>query len=232
MIDHDARRKMADAIRAYMNEEIGAFDFDDALSNASERTKDKTVFFIHVGLWSYFDDLKDHKICATKELWDHFHRMLLILESDSELERTELPRQWQARHFVAASSLAIAATIAWKTGFGDHLIILISIPLGVLSLAIGLWPAKKNNETARNSAGLAPFDSITAIRAARRRVPEFTKRPFPSHLAARRIRSPLEERITRLMSLPIWLIWFALAPLVLVFQTIPRRAVEWHVRTP
>ena len=75
MIDRIARNRVAAVIRSYMNEEITAFELHGALDEIRVQTKDRTVEKVFYCLWSHYDDLKDRKIVASKEVWDYFHRI-------------------------------------------------------------------------------------------------------------------------------------------------------------
>ena len=87
MIDQAARKQMADTIRSYLNEEIKSFQFSNALDDIRTQTADATVDLIADILWCFYDDdWLSHKVIASKEEWDYFHRLLLVLESDTELE--------------------------------------------------------------------------------------------------------------------------------------------------
>ena len=71
MTDRNARDQMAKVIRAYMSEEITAFQFDDALTETSNATNDKTVQAVGQALWFHYDDCTDHKVVASKVEWDY-----------------------------------------------------------------------------------------------------------------------------------------------------------------
>ena len=103
MIDRRARNKMATAIRSYMDEEMKAFQLDEELNRISDATKDKTVKDISFILYFHYDDIENHKIVASKEEWDYFNRLLLLLESDGELESINSRTIWHPfRQTVAA----------------------------------------------------------------------------------------------------------------------------------
>jgi len=69
-VDGIARNQMAEALRSYMDDKITAFQLDDALGKV--RTGDKTARRIRLLLWFHSDDLKDHKILASKEQWNYY----------------------------------------------------------------------------------------------------------------------------------------------------------------
>jgi len=52
-------------------------------------------------LWFHYDDLKDHKVIAAKAEWDYFNRLLLLLESDAELEEIKSGHKWHACQAIA-----------------------------------------------------------------------------------------------------------------------------------
>jgi hypothetical protein len=65
MVDRGAREQLASILRSYMNEEITAFELDERLDSFRRFPNDETVELIAADLWGC-DDLKDHKVVATK----------------------------------------------------------------------------------------------------------------------------------------------------------------------
>ena len=115
MIDRSARNAMSKALGEYMAEEASAFELDDALDRLARSTEDGTVKFVRKLIWFHYDDLRDHKIVATKQEWDYFNRLLFLLESDAEGEFVKTRGTWGVgfrnllrREKASVSKLAIA----------------------------------------------------------------------------------------------------------------------------
>ena len=78
------RDALATVVRQFLDGEIGSFKFDDILDDYRD-SRDSAVRFVSLALWYHYDDLEDHKVVASKEEWDFFQRLLLILRSDADL---------------------------------------------------------------------------------------------------------------------------------------------------
>ena len=87
---------MSKAIRAYMAETITAFQLDEALFTIADATQDGTVKAVAKQMWFHYDDCKDHKIVSSKQTWDYFNRLLLLLESEAEAEFVRTRTSWRA----------------------------------------------------------------------------------------------------------------------------------------
>lgn len=132
------RDRLAEVINRYLNEELTAFKFDEQLSEIAAATKDETVKQVANLFWCHYDDVDDHKVVASKEEWDYFQRLLLILKSDADIVSESGMRNWTVRQTVAAASLAIFVGVLVKTGFGSHLF-LATAPLGLVSMLLWHW---------------------------------------------------------------------------------------------
>ncbi len=235
MIDHAARRQIANTIRSYMNEEISAFQFADDLDLVGMETDDPTVHEIVRLLWYHYDDLKNHKIVASKVEWDYFHRLLLILESDAKLDvrtaRIRSPRQAAAVCCLIVF-IALAAIIAAGTDWGPHLLA-VGIPFGFASMLLSYWRSKSTPEPGPSEIALTPFSSVHQLLAVRRRVPHFTKTHYPEHLVKRRIRHPVVEiPLSLIAALGIRATWLLFGPMVLLRQAISETNRTMTVRVP
>ena len=220
---------MAKAIRSYMNEESTAFQFDEALFEASTGTNDKTVQSVRRALWFFYDDCKDHKIVGTKEVWDYFNRVLLLLESDGEMETVRSWRQWHPLQGVAALLFLAFAVIAIRVGFGQHLFAY-ALPFGPPSMLIAWLNARRRRQTVNTSeTALTPFPSVSSLLAARRRAGGFMRRRYPKAVAGRRIRDPVIEK---LMWVPWSIAWCMFSPAALFFQMLPERESETRFKMP
>ncbi len=58
---------------------------------------------------------------ASKEEWDDFNRLLLLLEADGELETVKTWREWHPLQGVATLLFAVFVALAIRVGFGEHL---------------------------------------------------------------------------------------------------------------
>jgi len=218
MTDRNARDTMAAALRSYMGEQITAFQFDDALGKV--RTGDTTARRIRYLLWFHYDDCKDHKIVASKEQWDYFNRLLLLLASDAEIEVAKTWHRWRISQAAAALCLAGFAWVVIRTGF-DIQLLACALPFGAVSLAIGWFNSqqRKARIPSRNDA-IVPFPSIGSLRQVRRRVPGFVRTRYPAALAGRRIRSAIDSK---LLHIPWMMLWLVFGPIGLLIQALPQR---------
>lgn len=225
-IDRQARNQMATAIRSYMADEITAFQFDDALQKTMDRTRDGTVEYIGIWLWFHYDDRKDHKIHASKEEWDYFNRLLLLLESDAQIICDMGRRHWHWRQAIAATCLAAFMLLATGTGFGPHLL-LVSIPFGAISMLLAWFAARgRDGTTSPLEIAITPFPSVASLLAVRRRVPGFTRARHPVAIGNRRIRS---STTSALLNLQWRLILLLFGPIVLFFQMFPERKSQIRI---
>jgi hypothetical protein len=220
MIDRRARDEMARAIERYLNEELTAFDFDEALSEIA--TEDETVCSIRIALWGLYDDNRNHLIVATKEEWDCIHRIPLILISNAHIQPTER-RRWTVRQSTAACFLALYSVVAWSVGFGGPLLF-VNIAFGVVSMGLAYWHyylAPSPGDRKRWS--LEPFASVSELLTVRKTVRDFSKRKYPARLKSRTIRSPFlnAAMLVAFVGLPALPFWLLLSPAVLLWQAMP-----------
>ena len=235
MIDRPARDKTVAAIEAYMNDEITAFAFDEAIFNVSDETDDESVRTLVMALWFFYDDLKDHKIVAGEEQWDILHRIILFLRSDTEIasrsdsgKEVKRIRRWSITQLAALGMMVLLAVIVWNFGESWELLI-VWVAGGVLTWKIDRRIRKPLRdplpEPDANTADTWPFDSPEEFRHAEQSVPDFHKRPFPPELAKRRIRNALLEMNIpfprELLVLLKFIGWTIVLPLVLLGQIFP-----------
>ena len=230
MIDRAARDKMVAAIEAYLNDEIMAFDFDDALVDIACKTTDDAVKDMQYVLWFFYDDLKDHKIVASKEAWNLMCRIILFLRSNAEIE-TKCVRQWSSTQMTTFGLIFLIAFLVWTVGASWTLLIA-WIGTGMLTWEIDRRiraPLRKASHDLPNNIEVFPFDSVPSIFRAAESVPDFHKRPFPPELAKRRIRTGLsgflfntEMHLPRPILLTFGFIgWTIVLPFVLLGQLFP-----------
>lgn len=234
MVDRKARDKVADALEKYLNDEITAFEFDNMLWEDESVDVDETLKDIRRVLWRYYDDLTDHKVVASEEDLDFFHRLLLMLRSNAEYAVTK-GRYWTVRNGIAICCLLlIAGRAAW---LGFEYPAGLSIMVGLVSMALTFsrrWsePVQSSREKA-----MVPFDSVCELMAVRKSVPSFRKKRYPVHLQSRRHPTPFIDRLMYYLmcaiSLPIYVsLWLLLSPVVLFLQAIPENESEHRLVFP
>lgn len=188
MLDRTSRNEIVAALRSYMDEAITAFQFDEKLSAIAHVTKDETVHAVRHALWFHYDDCTDHKIVASKEEWDYFTRLLLLLDSNAEMATVSSRYRWHAKNATAAVLLAVFGMIVVRNGFGSEPMVY-SIPFGPPSMLLAWVNARREKRSGKRSEILlSPFPSVGSLLAIRRQLPGFAKRRYPTHLADRRIR--------------------------------------------
>jgi len=223
-IDREARNRLAEEMRRFLAEESSAFQFDEAVTNIRQGTQDETVQNIAQAVWYFYDDIDDHFVAMTKDDWDYFQRLLLVLESNRHI-RFQPRRCWSLTQLVAAFALVGFAGCIWQFGWGQHLLVF-AIPLGFVSMGIALWRAKFERLDDRNSERLMPFSSLRELRATYGSVDGFQKSRYRSELKQAQIRSSLMHFALRLKTGAAWLL---LSPIPLAFQTLPRRRTKMMV---
>jgi hypothetical protein len=216
MIDREARDKTISAIEEYLDDKITAFEFDERLQEIE--SDDSTVEGIVRAAWFYYDDCKDHNVILSKQAWDYFQRLLLILKSDAEIS-SSVTRRWSWDHAFAWAAFAAFVWIAFFVGFGFQLILL-AIPFGVVSISISLYRECRLPQLDPHDTACIPFDSFSQIRWLRHQVPTFQKRPYRTELQGRKIRSEAANSFVRMFACCYWL---AFSPVVLLFQGLPSR---------
>lgn len=219
---------MGKVIRDYMEERIAAFDLADSLDGIAHATKDETVKFVGRLMWFHYDDLKDHKIVASKQEWDYFNRLLLLLESEVEAEFVKTPRSWRAQQAVAALFLAGFVFVALRSGFGKSLIVY-TLLSGAVSMFV-MWSGLRGLEKpSAAEIAITPFPSIASLLSIRRRVTMFARKRYPKSIAGRRIRNPFVEKVR---CIPTGILWLVFSPIVLLIQALPQRQLEPRIKMP
>ena len=213
MIDHEARTKVISAIEDYLSDKIMAFDFDDELQDIE--TEDKTAEFAINTLWYCYDDVIDHKVNLSKEEWDFFQRLLLILKSDSEITCTKTYR-WSWDHGLACVAVLAFVIFASLIGWNINLALL-SIPFGIVSMLISLYRKKREKKAVPYEAAY-PMNSYTQIRSLLRSVPGFKKQSYRTEIGSRTIRS---NSNTIFNSVSLFFVWAVFSPFCLFFQSLP-----------
>ncbi len=217
------RAGLAALIRSFLDGEIKAFDFDERL-DAFRSTSDPVMEHVAYAAWFHYDDCVDHYACLSKEEWDYFQRLLLLLESDCAIETTRR-RIWSVRQLLAAVALCVFVYFAVHAGWGQHLLIL-AMPFGVISILLADAPRQTQVPDDPYEPIIHPFASLSDLEAAYHSV-AFRKTQYPKHLRANIIRSPSMDRIHMLYSHVIWLMF---SPIVLLFQTFPQNGSRTTAR--
>ena len=220
MVDRAARDELVAVIERYLAEEISAFDFDEAIEGIRERTDDSTVKDTVDALWFTYDDVKDHKVHASKETWDWLQRTLLLLKSDGELEWTGF-REYTPRQLIATCGLVGFCVAALTYGWTPPLALAFAAA-GGLAYLLMRW----NTGDDRPDVRLFPFSSVAELLRVHRGVPGFAKHRYPGHLAHRRIRSWPEELA---LAVPFHLVW---GPVCLLIMAFPESTPTCRVVTP
>jgi hypothetical protein len=222
------RDSVVEVINRYLSEEIAAFKLDEALSEIAAKTKDETVKQVVALFWYHYDDVQDHKVVATKEEWDYFQRLLLVLKSDADIVVETGKRKWTPRQAVAAICLALFGFAVAKTGWGYHLLV-VTMPLGVVSMLLYHWRSRVETRRLRDQTALMPFGSVSQLLSLRREVRNFAKARYPARLGSRQIRSPVTSAFMWFHSGVAWLMF---SPVALIVQMLPERSQQWKVAGP
>ena len=218
IVDRVHRDQLVEAIDGFLHEELTAFQFDDAIFEIRDQTTDETVKRVVDFLWHFYDDCDDHHVVLDRIDWNCFQRLRLLLKSDGALEFTR-KRIWSAAQAFAAVTLAGFILAAYKTGIGQHLMI-VAIPFGLVSIGLSLWRARVYRDAydRNGDVSLYPFTSIAQLLWVGHSVRGFRKERYPKHLAKRRIRSGGSAVVMRLQ---VYLPWLLFSPAVLIAQLFP-----------
>lgn len=221
-VDRAARDAVAQAIRRFLDRELTAFAFDEAIMPYID-SSDRVVGRVVGTCWYYYDDITDHNSRLTRPQWDFFQRMLLLLASDwTQVDAVERRRHWS--QIVAGLTLAGGLiSIPW-IGV-DLALILLLLPLGAVATLLhqvrrGMLPSEP-----RTASITSPFGSIAELWDVYKTVKGFRKAHYPWHLAERpRSVRPWYRREFDLLDW-LWkpILWCVIAPVMLVLQTFPVR---------
>ena len=225
VIDRQSRNHLVNAINRYIDGTMTAFAFDDEIFGILHASKDVTVEYVVRSLWLHYDDCKDHLAGLTKEEWDYFQRLILLLESNAEVEK-EFHRKWSIRQLVAGLGLIGFGLCAYEVGIGWHLFGF-ALAFGPVSIALSYWRNLSEMPEARKRTDLLPFSSLSELRAIRKAVAGFSKRKYPAGSKPRSVHG-------RLMTTVVWfqtcVLWSFISPLILLFQTLPEKEVQTCIR--
>lgn len=209
--DRESRKLLAQLIESFLASNISAFVFDEQLDVCRD-SHDPVIRFVFQAVWYHYDDCDDHFVCLSKEEWDFFQRLLLVLSSDSQVVTTSLRRR-SVTQLIAVLSLSLFIFFAIQTGWGQHLLV-VSIPFGFVSIALSELNAKETATADPLEPLLFPFATFSDLARARRSS-RFRKTQYPVGISERRIRPPFMGLVSRLQMSVAWLIF---SPLPLMFQ--------------
>jgi hypothetical protein len=223
-VDRAVRSALAEQIRQFLDERTSAFQFDEAL-DPFRASSDPTVRFVALAVWFHYDDCQDHFVTLSKPEWDYFQRLLLLLESDQQIELVA-ERRWSWTQLMALACLVGFGGCVLRFGWGQHLLAF-SIPFGIVSMMIARLRQRTRFRGAYDQI-LAPFATFAELSAAYRTAGGFAKKRYPHGLAKRRIRSRVAEFGLRLQWSALWLM---LAPIPLLVQTLPLSETRTRVKS-
>lgn len=222
MIVRQDRQKIVDLLQLYMDEKITAFTFDDELCKLYH-SKDHTAAWTAQQLWYYYDDIKDHKIHATKEVWDYFWRLRLLLESEAEIDLFS-NRYWQAEQLISFILLGVFVCIACFAGWGWFLAV-ITLVFGLAGIVLTKFNHNKNQIDIKTY----PFAGFSEIKTVRKRISCFSKSAYPRHLKTRRIRGRFLELKVSMIG---YLLMIVFSPFVLLWLSLPQKETHLSILLP
>ncbi|MCG8653794.1 MAG: hypothetical protein MI861_28405, partial [Pirellulales bacterium] len=196
-----SRESLATLVQAFLASEITAFEFDERLEPFRD-CDDPVIRHVVEAVWYHYDDCNDHLVCFSKQQWDYFQRLLLVLASDCRVE-TESERKWSIKQLIAVVSLCGFAYFALQSGWGYHLLIL-SIPFGIISIALSYWCPQSNAKDDPYAPIVFPFATFADLATAYRSS-GFRKTRYPKHIGERTIRSPFVAAFWQLHAYTMWL---------------------------
>jgi len=223
VVDRVQRDAVATAIRRFLNEELTAFEFDELLWDLP-KTTDRVVGFVMAAVWYYYDDCTDHLVALSRPEWDCFQRLLLLLESDADLEITST-RYWSWTQAGAGVSL-VALFWGKMYAFGGELPwLVLTIPLGVISLLL-TW-LRRRIDSPEPAVELYPFASFGELRLLYRKTTTFRKMRYRQEIEPRKIRRFGNWQLPAALQFAIFRLVFS--PLVLIAQTFPQKDIQRRV---
>jgi hypothetical protein len=223
IVDRPNRDAVIAAVNRYLNGETTAFQFDEEIFGIE--SDDPSVRHAVCQLWYFYDDCKDHKVQLSKEAWDYIQRLILLLQSDAQIE-VRKRRRWDFTELIALAALILFVYESCWFGFGSQLLA-VALPFGIVSFAISWWRARKSaGQMDKSRIGLTPFSSLSELLPLRRRVSNFRKCKYPPGMKKFKIRSPLEEFG---MILQLYALWAIFSPVVLAVQILPMTETDTRI---
>lgn len=222
-VDRAARTRLADAIRRYLDEQTSAFQFDEVVQEYQD-SPDTAVRLVAQAVWCHYDDCVDHRAGLSKPEWDYFQRLLLLLDSESQVE-VQRVRRWSWTQLLALACLAGLGWCVWQFGWGFHLVAYL-VPCGLVSMALAFLRGRR--KPGPYDRVLTPFASFAELNAAYRTAAGFVKKRFPRTMQVRQVHS-------KVAMLGVWLnglaLWTLVSPIILLAQVLPQKESTTRVRS-
>ena len=190
-MSESSRESLSQLIQAFLASEITAFDFDERIDPFRD-SSDPVIRHVVDAVWYYYDDCKDHFVCLSKQEWDYFQRLLMVLASDCRIV-TQTNRSWSIKQLIALIALGCFVYFATEIGWGNHLL-LMSIPFGFVSLGLSFWYRSCEQIDDPYQSIIFPFATFTDLETACRSS-SFVKTQYPKRLKVRSIRSPFMSAV-------------------------------------
>jgi len=220
MVDRKARAELVSTIDAFLSRKIKAFEFDDRQTRIAAATKDKTVRHASTRVWFYYDDLINHEVNLSKEQWDYFQRLRLLLQSQAEWCEVKGKWRWGLPQILAWCSLFFLSIVIWKWGIGWEFLVAEASVAIVWFALFGLSPARSVEEP--RIAQCLPFESWMQLRRIRTATPQFVKFGYPLNASRQPLRTRENAIMMYVVPIPASLIFM---PFILPFAAVPRRHV-------
>jgi hypothetical protein len=211
-------------LRQFLARSIRSGEFDSAIWQAVEGTSDRSARHVAECLYLLYDDCIDHVAILSRPRWSFCQRLLLILESEAEIDILRRSRSSPRQGLAALALVAFSAGV-WWLGFGWQLILL-AAPFGLFSMVLAQFFPMRDGPTVRPAPHLAPFSSKREILHVRRQTPAFRKLRYPCEVGRGYLRGPVRERLALV---PSRLLWLVASPLVLLIQCFPDSEVSTSV---
>ena len=216
-VDREGRDRLVAVIEQYLDEQTTTPQFVDGISQVRNSTDDPTVDHMAEELCFDYYVCEDHKVALSKEGWDYFQRLILVLKSDAHIEETRTCR-WSVTQPIAAISLLLfGLSIAWL-GFPYYLFLI--APLYAVSVLLWHWDGRPVTCASTMDFALVPFASVAELLNVRRRTVRFAKRKYPVRLKSKGTRWPT-SMLDAMTLVVAYVGWLALTPLILLLQLLP-----------
>jgi hypothetical protein len=224
MVDRQKRDALIETINRFLDGTTTAFQFDEELDPFREKQTDPTVSKIAGILWYFYDDCKDHKVCLSKQAWQYFQRLILILQSDAHIISTSF-KIGHITQLIAAISLLIFGYSIYYLGMGIQYFAIV-LPFGLISIILSHFRKQREENLEHNDYNLLPFSSFSELRTVQLRAPRFMRRKYPQDMKNEKLHGSLAELG---VNIHYYALWCFAAPIVLLFQSFPLKKSITHV---
>lgn len=230
MVVREDREKLIQYLNEYIDGKIKSFEFDEKIGSLYH-CGDKTVSDIAFDLWFEYDDIRDHKIRATKEQWNYYQRLLVLLGSVTEIIR-EKERIWHISQIASLFALILlicSSLHLWNFHYGSLILYLLISGFAYLSCRVRSYEQEKKSFSGYKE-DCYPFADMSQIRAAVRNIKGFKKRKYtgnqkPGGILYKFIKD-LNNEIMLLIFMPLF------APIILFSQIFPISVYKTHIKIP